>query len=387
MSRIPAGAQTYSKCRSQLPANAPDYAVRGDGAKVLCSDGRRYTDWTAALGPVVLGYRHSDVDDAVIEQVRRGPNFGLPSGLEESTAELLCSLVPGMEKVRFGKGGGESCAAAVRAARAITGRLTIVSVGYHGWHAEVGGGPNKSGVLLGNRREVMELEETRAYLYDSQQVAAYIIEPDRYLGLDYLRSDCDRTGALLIFDEVLTGFRLALGGATSHYGVIPDLAVFSKAMGNGYSVSAVAGSARAMEPFAGGIGYSTTFAGETIGLAAASATMSFMRDNPVIEHLAEIGKTLQDGWNATAKELGLDIPCEGHPSRTVIRYPSLEAKTLVLEKMWEQGQMFTTGFTSTWSHTTKDVDVALDAARAALLALASGEKPKGRLCGPVFRQS
>lgn len=387
MTLIPAGAQTYSKAPSQFPANAPRYARSGFGASVRCSDGKWYNDWTAALGPIVLGYQHPEVNRAVRNAVSRGPNFGLPTEIEEQVAERLCRIIPGAEAVRFGKNGSDVTAAAVRAARALTGRDLVLSDGYHGWSAEVGGGPNSCGVVDAVGSSVRPLMG-RGYTNDHDEVGAVIVEPDRLPQerLLWLREHCSKVGAVLIFDEVLTGFRLNLGGAQAHYGVRADLVCLSKAMGNGYSVAAVCGPEKFMRPFAGGIGYSMTFAGETIGLAAAAATIDFMTENPVIDHLWRIGTALKDGWNAIAQELELNIPCEGNAPRTIIKYPSLEAKTLVLEKMWDAGQMFTVGFTPTYAHTDEHVAEALDAARSALSALAAGQKPKGRLVGEVFRR-
>ena len=392
MNHIPAGAQTYSKGPRQFPANAPRYAVRGDGARVLCSDGRWYTDWTAALGPIVLGYRNSEVDRAVLRAMDDGPNFGLPTQIEGQVAERLCRIIPGAEAVRFGKNGSDATAAAVRASRAITGRQHIISLGYHGWSLEVGGGPNKTGVPPNVNAQIFDAWNI-AYLDDFMPVAALIVEPDASsVMLDEMRGECDRRGIVLIFDEVLTGFRLNLGGAQAHYGVRADLVCLSKAMGNGYSVSAVLGPKKFMEPFAGGIGYSMTFAGETIGLAAAGATIDFMESHPVIDHLWKIGKQLQEGWNRIAKRLNLDIPCEGNPPRTVINWRGdMAAKTLVQQEMWRRGQMWTVGWTPSFSHGDADVDEALTAAEQSLSILAQHrDDPSvavdGPIVGEVFRR-
>ena len=249
MSRIPAGSQTYSKARSQRSANSPTYAVRGDGASVLCSDGKRYTDWTAALGPIVLGYHNEKVDAAVKLAVELGPNFGLPTEYEERVAEQLVRVIPCAERVRFGKNGSDATSAAVRAARALTGRELIVSQGYHGWSLEVGGGPNKNGTV-GNGLVDELMGRFGVFGWSANDLpAAIIVEPDAIEinsgnpsgTLEDLRKVCGKVGAVLIFDEVLTGFRLAPGGAQQHYGVPPALACFSKAMGAA-SISAIVGS-------------------------------------------------------------------------------------------------------------------------------------------------
>lgn len=382
---IPAGTQTYSKARSQFPAIAPRFAFEGQGARVLCSDGRWYTDWTAALGPIVLGYRHPIVQAAVHKAVDDGPIFGLPTELEGEVAELLVGIVPCAERVRFGKNGSDVTNAAVRAARALTGRDVVVSDGYHGWTVAC---PNPNGMPLAELALVRPVTAGFGGV-DMRTVAAVIVEPDVIQrrdpdSLTWLRAQCDTAGTLLIFDEVLTGFRLALGGAQAHFGVTPDLACFAKSMANGYSCSAVVGTKAAMQPFAGGIGYSTTFGGETIGLAAAAATIRVLRSEPVIEHLWEIGHRLQDGWNALAKAHGLDLPCEGLPPRTVIRYPSLAHKTLITQEMFRRGQLFTVGFTPTYAHQLEHVDAALLAADAAMHVLASCDDPRERIEGPLI---
>ena len=385
----PGQTATYSKGRSQLPYNAPDYAVSGRGAHVEGSDGRTYTDWTAALGAILLGYRDPDVDVAVRKQTYRGSLFGLPTSLEHEVAAELLALLPWERgALKYGKNGSDATSAAVRAARAITGRDYIISQGYHGfqdWSV-----PNKNGVPVGVQRLTHEWTPITS-LKDwipTDDFAAVIVEPDAVgkIGLEYLRGWTSGCGSLLIFDEVLTNFRIPGVFAAKHYGVTPDMICGGKAIANGLPLSFVAGREDLMRVFAGGIGYSFTFGGETLALAAAQAVIRKVTTEPVIDKLWTVGTLLQDHWNSEATRLNLDIPCVGIPSRSLIRYPSMEAKTVVLESMWAQGEMFTVGFTPNFSHSAADVHAARLAVTVALENLANGTAPHGPVVGEVYRR-
>ena len=238
---IPGASQTFSKGPNQFVRGAsPLFLERGEGARVWDVDGNEYLDFTMALCAVSLGYADPDVNAAVARQLERGVLFTLAHPLEAEVAEQLCRLIPCAEMVRFGKNGSDVTSGAVRLARAFTGRDVIAACGYHGWQDWAIGPTTRN---MGVPKAVRELTCTFTYnrietlerIFDEHpgRVAAVImepvgIEPPRSGFLESVRELSSRRGALLIFDEIVTGFRLALGGAQEHFGVVPDLACFGK---------------------------------------------------------------------------------------------------------------------------------------------------------------
>ncbi len=291
---IPGCSQAFSKGLDQYPESlGPHYLVRGSGAEVEDADGNRYLDFTMGLCPVVLGYADADVNEAVGRQLAEGTLFTLSHPLEIELAELLVEVIPCAEMVRYGKSGSDATTGSVRLARAFTGRDRIACCGYHGWRD------------LGVPRQVADLTHTFPYgdvdalaqLLQSRpggfacvvmEPMAASLPPPGYLG--EVKELCRRHGALLIFDEIVTGFRLALGGAQAHFGVTPDLACFGKAMANGFPISVIAGRAEVMRWFEEAF-YSHTFAGEAVGLAASLATIRKLRRLRVHDQLWERGPT------------------------------------------------------------------------------------------------
>mgnify|MGYP003633700766 CR=1 FL=1 len=248
---IPSATQTFSKGPTQWPrADAPNYLTRGAGAWVWDADGNKFLDYLMALGPIILGYGDKQVDAACARQMAEGTVFSQMHPLEVEVAEMLVDIIPCAEMVRFGKSGSDVTTAAIRAARAYTSRDHVIMCGYHGWHDWCIGTTTRD---LGVPRAVAELTQTFAYnnvasleaALDARpgQVAAAIMEPVGVIApepgfLEAVRDLAHRHGALLIYDEVVTGFRTHLGGAQERFGVIPDLACFGKAMANGYPLSA-----------------------------------------------------------------------------------------------------------------------------------------------------
>lgn len=301
---IPTGSQTFSKSRVQFPAGfAPLFLDRGRGGRVWDVDGHGYVDLVGGLLPVVLGYGDPDVDRAIRDQLERGITFSLATELEIDLAERLVDLIPCAEKVRFGKNGSDATAAAIRLARAWTGRDHVVAIGYHGWQDwYIGATTRDKGVpaavrALTHKVGYDDLDAVRAVL-DRHEVAAVILEPltaapaaPAYLA--ELAELVRRRGAVLVFDEIITGFRAALGGAQGLVGVTPDLACFGKAMANGMPISAVVGRADIMDEMTE-IFFSGTFGGETLSLAAAIATIDKMRREPVIDTLTAMGTRMLD---------------------------------------------------------------------------------------------
>ncbi len=405
---IPSCTQTFSKGPTQFVQEvAPLFLEHGRGSHVWDVDGNEYVDYIMALGPIVLGYDDPDVIAAVQRQLADGVTFSLAHPLEVEVAETLAKIVPCAEMVRFGKNGSDATSGAVRAARAYTRRDVIACCGYHGWQDwYIGTTTRRRGVPVA----VCELTRTFAYndlgslerLFAEHpgRIAAVIMEP---VGVvepegDFLQRVATLThanGAVLVFDEIVTGFRLALGGAQERFGVTPDLACLGKAMANGFPLSAVVGRRKIMEVF-DEIFFSFTFGGETLSLAAARATIAKLREKNVIEHLWRQGATLQNGYDALARELGLAdrTACIGFPPRTVLVFKdsagvdSLEMKSLFQQEMIKRGILTAGGFSLCWAHSDDDVCRTLEACRDALAVLARAvaeDRVEAALEGPVIQ--
>src|SRR5450759_2996115 len=304
---IPLGTQTFSKSRTQYPHGvSPYFVTRGRGGHIWDVDGREYTDFIMSLCAVTLGYGDPDVDAAVRAQLDDGIIFSLPHPLELEVAEAVVDMVPCAEMVRFGKNGSDATSGAVRVARAFTGRDHVAACGYHGWQDWYIGATTRN---LGVPQATRDL--THLFVYNDinslaaifrehpSDVACVIMEPMNLVEpepgfLEEVAELARREGAVFVFDETITGFRYANGGAQEYFGVKPDLATFGKGMANGYPVSAVAGRAdimRLMEE----VFFSFTFGGEALSLAAAKATMDKLRAEPVTALLAQQGTKVMSG--------------------------------------------------------------------------------------------
>jgi glutamate-1-semialdehyde aminotransferase/spore coat polysaccharide biosynthesis protein SpsF (cytidylyltransferase family) len=410
---IPGQSQTFSKGPSQfVQGPSPAFLARGKGSHVWDVDGNEYIDLIAALGPVVLGYDYPAVTRAATEQLRQGVSYSLSHPLEVEVAETLVELIPCAEMVRFGKNGSDATAGAVRLARAYTGREKIACCGYHGWQDWYIGTTSRSlGVPESTRSLTLPFDYNdidslhRVFDQNPGEIAAVVMEP---VGLveprdDFLEAVKDLTrqrGALLVFDEIVTGFRVAVGGAQEHYSVTPDIGCFGKAMANGFPLSAIVGRAEIMAVFEE-IFYSFTFGGEAVSLAAARATLSEFAAGGVIDHLWHVGRLLKDGFNVLTREFGLAgrVSCVGLPPRTVIQFSGtperqLLLRSLVQQEMVKRGVLFLVGNTVGFSHDEADVDHVLRAYRAALGRVAEAldhADPEclleGDVIRPVFREA
>lgn len=341
---IPCGSQTYSKSHVHFPAgNAPLYVSHGDGARVFDVDGHDYVDLVGALLPVVLGYRDPDVDHAVRRQINSGYSFSLATKLEAELAEKLCHLIPCAEAVRFGKTGTDVTTAAVRLARACTGNYKVLVGGYHGWADwSMAIDANKLGIPAPIRDLTdyfTSFGDLMAALRSEYTPAAIVIECNAPIAtpgnLKWLREHCDKNNILLIFDEIKTGFRVAMGGIQSLYGVTPDLACFGKAMGNGVPISALVGKASIMNRFADDVFYSGTFFGDTIGLAAALATIKKMEDHNVIQHLYDVSERINYGLQQGGLKGEVDFTGVGNITTARFRDPDIKA--LYIQEMAQFG--------------------------------------------------
>jgi glutamate-1-semialdehyde 2,1-aminomutase len=313
---------------------APWFFTGACGARLVDEDGRDYLDLEMGRGPNLLGYGHPVTRAAIAEHARLAVQTSLLHRAEVEVAELLVELVPCAERVVFAKNGSDACTAAVRVARAATGRDVILSSGYHGYHdwfmAETGwaeGFPAAyrgfvHGFELNDLAAVEELAERHA-----GQVAAIIVEPAHRLlpapgFLAALRRIADRAGAVLIFDEVVTAFRLHLGGAQGYSGVVPDLACLGKAMSNGYPLSALVGRREVMENLQKTF-FSMTYQHDSLGFAIARACLRHLRDSAAIETVAAHGEAIRSAFDGAAARHGLPARARGFSARLDFDFPDL----------------------------------------------------------------
>jgi glutamate-1-semialdehyde aminotransferase len=389
---IPGASQTLSKGPTQwVQGVAPAYVDRADGAYVWDVDGNRYLDFPMALGPILLGHRHAAVDRAIADQLRSGISFSLPHPIEIEVAERVVALVPGVERVRFAKSGSDATSAAVRLARANTGRERVIVTGYHGWHDwYIGSTSRDRGVPQAVRSlvESVAFGDLAALLAALErhpgEVACVVCEPvgAREPSAVALRETIElarRHGALAVLDEVISGFRLAPGGAQEHFDVRADLVCFGKALGNGMPISALAGPAEAMDGLED-VFFSGTHGGETLSLAAARATLDVLAREPVHEHLWRLGERLQAGVTQAIDRHGLGewVACQGACPWTIVsvREPepdgaTLPAKSLVQQEMIKRGVLFNGSNFISYAHTEADIDLAIEAYDASFEVLAS----------------
>jgi len=371
---IPLGAQTFSKSMTQWPKGVSPYFIeRASGARVTDVDGNDYVDLINGLCAVTLGHCHPDVTEAVTAQLKKGVIFSLSSKLEQEVARQIVEMVPGVEQVRFGKNASDATAGAVRLARAVTGRDHVAVCGYHGWQDWYIGSTSR---WLGVPEATRSLTHSFPYndlealtcLLRRHAIAAVVMEPmninEPHPGyLKGVRALCDQHGALLVFDETITGFRFANGGASDYFGVTPDLVTFGKGIANGYPLSAIAGPKRLMHHMAD-LFYSFTFGGECLSLAAASATLRLLQTTPVIQELTAKGQRLSETVSQLIKANDLEtvMGVSGHPTWVFItikdtpRVTMWELKTLWMQEMVARGVL--TFGTHNINHAMNDEDMA-----------------------------
>lgn len=354
MTRIPSGTQTYSKSPTRFPVGAPDCIVSGNGAYVIDADGRQWLDCVSGLGSVILGHCDPDVDAAVAMQLSRGVSFPLATELELHLAERICRLIPSAELVRFAKNGADACAAAVRIARDVTLRQDVLSIGYHGYHDYTIGHQNPRGVPNDARYRLHTVpyndREGLRNMIASIRPACLIMEPivatqpesPRLGYLQYARDLCTEFKTLLVFDEVVTFGRMMEGSAQRYFGVTPDLTALGKCLANGLALSAVVGKAEYMRRLEQGVFFSTTFGGETLGLAAGIATLDKMDRENVSTKVNERGAVLRAQVEFAAASCGTDdrLTIAGYPSRLVFQWADAEDAKVFGESMIRSGILF-----------------------------------------------
>jgi len=412
---IPAGTQTLSKGPDQFVFGAtPRYLERGDGSHVWDVDGNEYIDYPMALGPVLLGYGFGPVIDAVVERLKKGSTFTLMHRLEVELAELLTEIIPCAEMVRFAKNGSDVTSAAIRVARACTGRDHIAFSGYHGsqdWYAVTT--PRNRGIPSFNSGLIHAFEYNRLEslkdLFDEYEgkIACVIMEvpgADPVINLKTKRNFlqdvarlCRSKGALFILDEMVTGFRYSLGGAQELFNVVPDLACFGKGMGNGMAISALVGKREFMKSL-DEVFFSMTFSGDTTGLAAAMATIKTIMEEPVIEHIWEKGAQLHRGLKRAAKEWGLDVEISGRPPRAGLTFRNYMGdidplmRSLFLQETVKRGVLFGGPLFISYSHSDEDINKTIDVSyeafckvRSAFESASPASFLEGKVVGEVFR--
>jgi glutamate-1-semialdehyde aminotransferase len=407
---IPALTQTLAKGPGQyIKGVAPKYLQRGTGAHVWDVDGNEYIDYNMAIGPLSLGYAYEKVDQAILEQLKDGITFSMMHPLEVEVAELVRDIVPNAESVRFSKTGADVTSAAIRLARAFTGRNKVLCCGYHGWHDwyiavtdRSKGIPDEARNLTFtfNYNDIQSIEDSI-----DEDTACVILEPmvfefPKDTFLQELREVCDRHGVILIFDEMWTGFRLALGGAQQYFGVTADLACFSKAVANGMPLSILTGRNDIMQLCEKDVFFFTTFGGEALSLAAAKATITELKEKNVPRYLAQQGKKIKHNYNMIARDLGITFTqCSGMDCRSIVTFDAnagnpLEMKSLVQQELIKRGILWGGFHNMSYSHTDADIAYTLSAYVEVLTVLKKAVEEKnvrGYLRGepvePVFRKT
>jgi glutamate-1-semialdehyde 2,1-aminomutase len=376
---IPLGSQTFSKSRTQYPYGvSPYFITRAQGSRVWDLDGNEYIDFVSSLASITLGYQDPDVQQAVHDQLESGVIFSLPHPLETEVAEMICEMVPCAEMVRFGKNGSDATSGAIRLARAFTGREHVAVCGYHGWQDwYIGSTARNRGVPKATQ------ELTHSFSYNNSEslrvlldkhrggFAAVILEPMNIAEpaagfLDDIKSLTHDHGALLVFDETITGFRYSKGGAQALFGVTPDLATFGKGLANGYPVSAVAGRRDVMKLMEE-IFFSFTFGGEALSLAAAKATLTKLNSQPILETICDRGVAVMAGTRRVIESNGLDdiFSVSGHPSWSFLNLrdgrgqSAFEIKTLLMQEMLQRGILFLGTHNMSFAHSAADVAAIL----------------------------
>lgn len=377
---IPLGTQTFSKSRTQYPVGvSPLFAKKAKRAYIWDIDGNKYIDLVNALAAVTLGYGDKKVENAVKKQMKMGVSLSLPTKLEAEVSELITQLVPAAEMVRFSKNGSDATSAAIRLARSYTGRDHIIVCGYHGWQDwYIGSTSRNSGVPkavsgLTHSFEYNNIDslKEKITLLDGN-LAAVILEPmnSTYPKTGFLESVKDLThkaGAVLIFDEIITGFRFSRGGAQEQFKVIPDLATLGKGIANGFPLAAVVGKKEIMLEMEK-VFISGTFGGELLSLAASKVVLQRHIDEDVCGDLAEKGNKLAELTLKAIHENNIDdvISLSGHPTWKFINwestpnYSAQEIKTYFMQEVFQEGILVLGTHNITQAHNNRTINKIFD---------------------------
>lgn len=407
---IPSVTQTLAKGPSQyVDGVAPKYLIKGKGSHVWDVDGNEYIDYNMGIGPLILGYSYPKIDEAIIMQLKDGITFSLMHPLEVQVAELIREVIPNAESVRFSKTGADVTSAAIRLARAFTGKDKILCCGYHGWHdwyisvTSRNKGIPKAIQNLTYTFNYNDIDSLKNSIDDNTAAVILepvVFEPPKNNFLHEVAELCSKKGVLLIFDEMWTGFRMEIGGAQEYFGIVPDLATYSKAVANGMPLSVLTGKKEIMQLAENDIFFYTTFGGEALSLAAARITIKELIEKHVPIYLNEKGRLLREGYNKIAEKL--DIPytkCVGYNFRTMVTFnheslDPLLLKSLVQQEMIKRGILWSGFHNLSFSHSDDDINYTLDVYEDVLKILKEAveknkvnEMLKGKSIQPVFRRT
>ena len=383
---IPALSQTFSKAPySYVEGIYPTYLSHGKGSHVFDVDNKEYIDFVLGLGPIILGYNYPAVNKAIKKQLSKGISFSIPHSIEVEASKTINSIIPGAEMIRFAKTGSDAGTAAIRAARAITKRDNIAYWGgggvWHDWFTIITsrneGIPKSLGKMI-QKFKYNNIESLKILFEKWKgEVAAVYMEPmmTEFPKKDFLtdvKKLTKKNGAVLIFDEVITGFRFANGGAQELLKIQADITVFGKGIANGMPLAAITGKRKYMKKF-NDIFYSTTYGGETLSLAASMAVINEIKTKPVIKHCWKLGEDLISKFNKLTNEVGVKIKMEGIPVRSSIvcrdinNNPSLLIKSLFYQEMIKRGILLGPGYVFlSYSHSQKDIKKTLEAVEKSL---------------------
>jgi len=417
---VPGGCHTYAKGDDQYPEFMPIYIARGEGCHVWDIDGNEYIEYGMGLRTVTLGHAFAPIVKAAHRQMLLGNNYVRPARIELDCAEEFLTLIDGADMVKFCKDGSDATSGAVKLARAFTGRDMVAVCGDQPFFSVddwfIGSTPMSAGIPESTKKltvkfhfnDIKSVKDLFARF--PGQIACVILEAEKYDPpegnfLHELKRIAHENGAVFILDEMITGFRWHLGGAQKKYGIVPDLAAFGKALGNGFAISALAGKRDIME--LGGLGHdkervflmSTTHGAENHALAAALATMKFYKEHPVIETLYGQGRKLAEGVNRASGELGLREHvsiigpdcCSVYTTRDQDKKPSEPFRTLFLQETMKRGLLMPSSIVS-YSHSDKDIEQTVEKISEALVVYkkALNEGIEKFLIGdpvkPVFRK-
>lgn len=412
-SLIPCGTQTFSKMPSQFVEGVyPVYLVKGQGCIVEDVDGNKFIDYPLSLGPIILGYNYKRINQAIKDQLHKGIVFSLPNPFEIELAQEIKESMPSAEMVRFVKTGSEATSAAIRIARAFTGKNKVAYWGYHGWHEWYMASNEQyaNGIPADYKKYIFNFQYNnidslhKLLKQHGNEMACVIMEP---IGLEFPKDNflekvkelTRRYKTLLIFDETITGFRISTGGAQEYYQVIPDISVIGKAIGNGMPIAAVVGKKRIME-VCNRIFFSSTFAGELLSIRAALETIREIKQKRVCEYINRLGNKLKDGFNEVAKKLDIKAELKGYGARhslIFLQFKDEKKNTLLKSLFWQEtvkrGILFGAAQFISFSHTDREIDYTLKVCKECLgiVKKAMREKNirkclKGHMVRPILKK-
>lgn len=370
---IASSTQTYSKQpKRYVDGVYPAFIKSGSGPFVQDYLGHQYVDYAASLGANLLGHANPHVTEKVIERVKAGTLFSQPNGLEIDLAEKIKELFPSIGLMRFLKSGSEAVSAGVKIARAYTGRDIVFSSGYHGWHdwstpiTEMNAGtpanlyPTIKEFKYNDYDGLVKLFEMFSNNVSCVVIDPYVFDEPTNDFLGKMIRLAHKHGALVLFDEVVTGIRWSAYSVQNTYGVKPDLTALGKALGNGFPISVIGGRAAIMRVLDDDCFVSSTFGGDLVGISAALATLDVAKSSDLWVRLDESGSMLQNGLNELAIKHDLPIVCNGSPFRQRMVYPSNEHKALFWQECIKRGIMFGAAQHTTLSHTPAIIEQTLD---------------------------